>query len=388
MAKNRNLARIAIVIAAILVPLGFTVLIRQQKNVYRVGVLYPASGENARLGESVRHAAELAQDRANSTMFRDSKTKLKLDYRDTGGRPSVARTQFLALAELDQVSVVVGSVLSSDTQGFMKEAQARKVVVLANGASDPRLRSVIGEPGNYIFRNWPSDDAEGLQMGEYAKKSLGLDNGYSFVADDPYARSLGMAFKRSFTHEGGTLQSETYPKDLTDFTILVKKAAGAKPQFVYIVGFPGDLGHLVSEIRAQMGEGLPILSAVGIESAEFFQIAGSYANNIFYTAPYINPGTPEYLDFQEAFKKRYKEDPDITAAVTYDAVMISAKAIAEVGYSSDEIKAALYRVSDYPGVSGSTTFTAIGDVIKPVSIKRIEHGKPHLLEVFHGGSSR
>jgi len=383
MEKNRAKIRLAIIAVAIIALVTWLLFFGSRKTDYRVGLLYPATGESARLGESVRHAAELAQDRANQTFFQSSSEKLRLDYRDTQGRPSVARDQFLALVDLDQVPLVIGSLLSSDTQGFMKDAQARRIVVIANGSSDPNLRKIIGEPGNYIFRNWPSDDAEGLQMGAYARESLKLDSGYSLVADDPYARSLVGAFDKSFSHKGGTLHTENYPKEMTDFTILIKKASESKPDFFYIVGFPPDLAHLVIEIRAQLGDAIPILSAVGIESVEFFQIAGKYADNIFYTAPYVNPGNPQYLDFQEEFRKRFKEDPDITAAVTYDAVMISGKTIANAGYSPNRIKDYLYHVNNYSGVSGLTTFTPVGDVEKPVSIKRIEHGRPYLLEVFH-----
>lgn len=372
-----------VVVGAILIAIvAIGVFLRGRQPSYKVGLVYPATGENARLGESVRHAAELAQDRANETFFLHSPEKLKLLYRDTQGRPTVAHDQFLALADLEKVPVVVGSLLSSDTQSFMKDADSKKVVVLANGSSDPNIRKVVGSPRNYVLRNWPSDDAEGLNMADYAWTVLKLKNGYSFVADDPYARGLANAFQKRFLVLGGQLSLEKYPKGQSDFGILVEKAARSKPDFFYVVGFPAELGRLVAEIRSRLGTSIPILSAVGIDSAEFFQVAGVYAQNIFYTSPYVNPGSPEYLNFQESYKRRFKEDPDITAAVTYDAVMITAQAIANSGYTSDQINNYLHKLVDYPGVSGLTTFNEFGDVIKPVSIKTIEHGTSHLLEVF------
>jgi branched-chain amino acid transport system substrate-binding protein len=361
---------------------GVFLIVSHQGKAYRVGLLYPQSGENARLGESVRQAAELAELNANATLFKDSLMRMKLVFRDTQGRPSIAKQEFLALADIERVPVVVGSLLSNDTQNFIKDADERKVVVLANGASSPHLRDVVGYPGSYIFRNWPSDDAEGVEMAEYARQSLSLRSGACLVAKDAYALGLANAFEQRFRALGGDLVTEQYNVGESDFLAVVQKLSRSQPEFVYVVGFPAELGHIVREVRRTLGPKKPILSAVGIESDEFFRVAGDAADNIFYTAPYVNPGSPEFLDFQEAYRKRYKENPDITASVTYDAVMLVAHAIAESGYSADAIKDHLHKVRNYPGTSGDTTFTEIGDVRKPTSIKRIEKGKSYLLEVY------
>src|ERR1039457_2210000 len=72
---------------------------------YIVGVLVPRSGENARLGELIVRGASLAQEDANRDLF-PSGHKLVVKFRDTEGRPSLARDQFLAFVEIDHVPVV------------------------------------------------------------------------------------------------------------------------------------------------------------------------------------------------------------------------------------------------------------------------------------------
>jgi branched-chain amino acid transport system substrate-binding protein len=125
-----------------------------------------------------------------------------------------------------------------------------------------------------------------------------------------------------------------------------------------------------------------MISAVGIESTEFLEAAGTGADNIFYSAPYIDTSSNSYQEFAALYRATYHEDPEVVAAVTFDAVMLVAQAIKQCGYSADGIRDCLYKVKDYPGASGVTSFDARGDVIKPVSIKRVEKGKTFLLEVY------
>jgi branched-chain amino acid transport system substrate-binding protein len=349
---------------------------------YLVGVLVPKSGENARLGELIIRGASLAQDDANRDLF-PSGHKLVVKFRDTEGRPSLARDQFLAFVEIDHAPIVIGSMFSSETKAFAEDAIQKDVVVLANGSSDPTLRDIVGGVGNPILRNWPSDDLEGLKMGEYAARTMRFTKGAAIAADDPYARGLLSAFKKSFEAAGGTLTTDLYEKGNKDFKLIVNRAIQQNPQFLYAVGFPTELGHFVREVRSRSALApLPILSGVGIESDDFVKIAGPSADNIFYTSPYVDTSSLSYLNFTQEYRAHYKEEPDIVASVTYDAVMMAAHAIHTSGYKAIAVKNWLYDVVDYPGASGVTSFTSRGDVIKPISIKRIEHGKTFVLQAF------
>ena len=45
------------------------------------------------------------------------------------------------------------------------------------------------------------------------------------------------------------------------------------------------------------------------------------------------------------------------------------------GDNSECIKSFLYKVKDYPGVGGLTTFDQNGDVVKPVILKTVKNGQ-------------
>ena len=51
------------------------------------------------------------------------------------------------------------------------------------------------------------------------------------------------------------------------------------------------------------------------------------------------------------------------------------------GFTSEDIKNALYKIKGYNGITGKTSFDENGDVIKPVGFKRVHNGKYEWLKL-------
>jgi branched-chain amino acid transport system substrate-binding protein len=92
--------------------------------------------------------------------------------------------------------------------------------------------------------------------------------------------------------------------------------------------------------------------------------------------PYPKDSSGQYVTlFKEAFQKKYGKEPGITSDVGYDAAKMIAKAMELLGGTSGEdIRKGLNMLKDYPGVSGTMTFDANGDVHKPMGIKIVKGG--------------
>ncbi|GAH57262.1 unnamed protein product, partial [marine sediment metagenome] len=97
---------------------------------------------------------------------------------------------------------------------------------------------------------------------------------------------------------------------------------------------------------------------------------GQAANGVIITTVAYNPKSAQenIQKFINNYKTEYGIAPNSYAAHGYDALMILAKSIMEVGYNSERIRDYLYNVKDYDGVAGNTTFDENGDVIKPPRI--------------------
>jgi len=94
-------------------------------------------------------------------------------------------------------------------------------------------------------------------------------------------------------------------------------------------------------------------------------------------APSINFQDPPAAakKFIQEYKDKFGEEPNYPALLAYDAMMIIALAINEGGDSAEGIRDALYRVKDFPGVTGNTTIDHNGDATKPFLLKITKEGR-------------
>ena len=71
---------------------------------------------------------------------------------------------------------------------------------------------------------------------------------------------------------------------------------------------------------------------------------------------------PVVKTFVTKFKETFGKEPEVYAAAGYDCMKIVAEAIRVGGYSSEEIKKALYNIKGYNGVTGTISFDEFGEI--------------------------
>lgn len=365
---------VGIVLAVVGGSLGGIWIAKQKKeevfNSYAIGVITPFTGHLSYLGEATKQGLELAKDEINQAGGIHGK-KIELIYEDTQSEPKTAVTAVNKLISIDKVPVVIGDITSAATLAVAPIVERNKVVLFANGASSPKVR----EAGDYVFRNWNSDDFEARVMANFAFQKLGLRKAAIIYINDDYGLGLKSAFEKYFQQKGGLIvTSMSYEPDEINFRSHLLKIRGLGIDAVYLVGFPRELGRLVKQSQ-ELKIKTQFLSSVGVESQEFLDLAGEAANGIIFTAPSFNTESSSQLikEFVVNFKERYGKVPDVVSATSYDALNIVVNAIRDGGYNTKGIKQALYNTKNFPGVSGITTIDEYGDVSKPVSIKVIKN---------------
>lgn len=344
----------------------------------RIGVMLCLTGDSANYGKRSLSGVNWATDKINEKGGINGK-RIELFVEDDRLSPKDAVTVFNKLTQAEGIKIVVGDIISGTTLAVAPIAEKNHILLFAPGASNPKLR----DAGDYIFRNWTSDDFDGKAMAGYlvrkGVKRLGL-----LVQKTDYTIGLANALGKDFADETRSIVSrqefESGEKDLR--TQLVKlKESGVRD--VYISAYSPGTGIALKQ-AAEIGYSPQWYASLTVDTPECATIAGRRRDGVIFSTPAFNLGdpSPEMKNFVQGYKERFGEDPETVAGHAYDAINILAIVIEKVGTDPTKIKDQLYKVKDFPGVTGKTSFDDHGDVIKGIHIKQIRDGKTLIVDYF------
>jgi branched-chain amino acid transport system substrate-binding protein len=342
-------------------------------------LLAPLTGTQAAIGLQVDRAKTLVEDDLRA----DVNNTVVIREIDTSSNPAIASADVNRALDRWDAPIIVGSVLSTETRAFLKGVLNRGVVVLANGSSDPTIRSLpFRRQGDGFFRNWPADDSEGRAMAEYLSGSSRAKHLAVFYANDAYARALANAFVKRFQELGGTISGPVvYETTTMSFEPILRLISDNSIDGYYIVGLPPDLAGMYNAVRrSPRGATMPIYTAVAAETSEFKSLIKFSLDNLFYTAPSVDQSSSAFFHFKEAYSRRFGgEPPDVVAGVTYDALRIAVDALKKNGCDRTRVRQYLYKMPPFDGATGPTGFDDLGDVVtKPVAIRYYDRGQSRL----------
>jgi branched-chain amino acid transport system substrate-binding protein len=341
------------------------------KNEVPIGVLFPMTGDAGSYGERGRNGVDLAVREINERGGIRGK-KIRVIYEDSRADPKTGVSAMTKLATVDQVPVVIGDIVSAVTLAVAPTAESNKIVLLSPTSSAP----AISQAGDYIFRTWPSDLAEGKAIATFAYES-GFKNVGILYMQNEYGVAIQDIFTKTLTGLGGQVtQALGYKPDETDFRSYLSKLASTKPDAIYLVSYYKD-GALALKQAKELGIQSQFLATTAIEDPKIFEVAGSAAEGVIYplATGYDAQSTDEAIrQFRARYNEQYKAEPDWVPAQCYDAINLLAFVMEKAGFTGPEIQREMAQVKGYHGVTGEITFDENGDVTKPVTIKTIKNG--------------
>ena len=365
MVKNITKWIVGIVIIAVIIIEVVLIFIPKETKVIKIGVILPLSGKAASFGEDGQKAIDLAKENINK-----KEEIIKVIYEDEKCDPKEAVTAYKTLT-LKGAKIIIGAFCSSSTLAIAPLAEQEKVVLITPASS----ADTITQAGDFIFRNHVFASQKEGKLGEFAAQKF---NTIATIYDQSMeAYVLGEQFLVEKFQEGGgeILIRESFSAGATDFKTELIKIKEKNPEAIFIGSLMPQSILIVKQIT-ELGINAKIISddALVIDK-KFLDGAGNLSEGIIFSGSEFNRETnPEFWDL---YTERFGKNPTIWAAQSYDSLMILAKIIQEKckGGSSVCVKDELYKIKNYPGVSGLTTFDENGDAQKPVVIKEIRDGK-------------
>jgi branched-chain amino acid transport system substrate-binding protein len=335
----------------------------------KVGMVGPLTGGAATYGISTRNGAQVAINQANENEEIPG-VYLSFHPEDTEGDWSKAANAFSKIIEQDGVNVIIGAVLSSETEAGGPIAMDAGIPTISPSSTATGL--TVGNP--YLFRNCLSDEVQASQLAEYAVEELGLSRFAILYTNNDYGNALKDAFEETAGKLAEVVEVEAFMDNDENFRPQLTSIQQKNPEAIFIAGYYTEAAKIAQQ-AAEQGMEVQILGADGFYSPVLIELGEETVEGAIFTAGFhADDPDPTVQSFVEAYREQYNEEPDMFAAQAYDAARIVIEAMKNFGTDPESIRAGIAATEDFPGITGITSIDEEGDTIKEVLILQVENG--------------
>ncbi|WP_069265808.1 branched-chain amino acid ABC transporter substrate-binding protein [Paraburkholderia nodosa] len=340
-----------------------------QAQTIKIGVPVPLSGSSAAAGTDILNGAKLAAAKINAAGGVLGK-QIELVPEDDACDAQTAVQAAQKLVDAGVVAVA-GGYCSSAALPELTAFHRAGIPYVLDASTNPKLTEMGYDN---VFRTIGRDDEQGPFAASFIKNSLHAKRAAVIDDNTTYAKGLAQNTVESLKKMGvDVVYADSITPGQMDYSPTLTKVSSLKPDVIYYTGYFSEAGLLVKEAR-QVGLKMTFMGGDGTNDPTLMKTAGPAADGmIITTAPLAQflPGAHDYLD---RYNKSYGQGPGPYSVYEYDAVGVTAKAIAE-GKSAKpaDISAALHKITDYQGATGTIGFNPKGDRSRAVYITVVVH---------------
>ena len=347
------------------------------EKVVKIGVFEPLTGDSAAGGKQEVLGMQYANSKVPTVEIGGETYKVELVYADNETKADKAVSAASNLVA-QGVSIVLGTYGSRQAIAASETFKEAGIPALGVTCTNPQ----ITEGNSHYFRICFLDPFQGTVLANYASSELKAKKAYCLGENgNEYDQGLVTFFKQAFEKAGGTVVTDSFPKDNSDFSSYLNKA---KDQGCDVIFAPVSIAYstqLVSQ-AASLNVGIPFLGSDTWDDNMVLQAAKGTSVQAFVSTFYAEGGNKTFDDGIKAYingnadAKTTNGGDDTVSAVTamgYDVYYVALEALKAAG-STDPAKVmeALPGVT-YDGVSGHIAFNETGDAIRDTAyIKTID----------------
>lgn len=331
--------------------------VKKSKTIHKIGAILPLTGDAAIAGKNTQKGINLAVSLFNNESENDS---IVVIYEDTKADPKTGISAVYKLINDDNINYIIDNSISSVTLAVAPVINKNNVVLLATGASSPKITIA----GKNIFRIWNSDNEEANTIANFISKNNIIKQLLILYENNEYGVGLKNAFKSQ-------IKSNIKEVDISDKLIIEKNIN--KYQALYIIAHSKKTIQTIKKVIEKGYKGIILGTSVMLDP-NVKKILSEIQNTTFYPTPSLPDSTnTNYKNFVKYYLNKYKSDPVPLSDVGYDAVKLYMQAISNNPKESEYKSIIDYFNSGfiYFGASGKIQFDKNGDVHKPIEILKI-----------------
>ena len=194
--------------------------------------------------------------------------------------------------------------------------------------------------------------------------------------NDQWGSGIADNFSDEFKNLGGIiLDKESFLQSEKDFRTNLLKIKNNRPSVLMLSAYPDQVG-IISKQVLDLGINVQLAAYRGSIGDETIELGGAATNNLIFLEEFdIASNRESTKRFTRTFKEKYNKNPNLFAAMGYDAYNLYVDAVKKCGESTDCIRDYFYSTKNYEAASALITFDEKGDVLKNLGLMKIKDGK-------------
>jgi len=353
----------------------------QAQDAFKIGLVSPLSGANARYGAFANKGANLAAKEINAAGGVMGK-KLEFVSGDSQCVPAEGVSATKRMITFDKLPIIIGDICSSVTLAMQPLAEEASVLLVNAASSNPAITYKAGVGGfKWTFRNYPTDEGRAAIVLEHAVKNRGLKNFAVLSVDSDYGRgAINFTKKYLPRYPDAKILSEDYYKESeTDFRPVLSKIKNSGAQAIVMYG-QADTTPIVARQMLEMGLAGKIVLVGNAEfnTAKTIAAAPSVLNGSIEAAAWLPEWTSARSQkFVADYKAAYSgEMPNNHAYTHWETTHLVAAAIkAANSLKAEDVRNALAKIK-YDSAMGPVTFDDHNQAVLPMVLLEVADGHP------------
>lgn len=337
-------------------------------NVVKIGVFEPSTGDSASGGKKEMLGMQYANSETPTVTVGDTEYTVQLVYADNGSTTDKAPSAASQLVS-EGVALVLGSYGSGVSIAGGPTFGNAGIPAIGVTCTNPQVTA-----GNdYYFRICFLDPFQGTVLANFALDSFDAKVAYCLgEAGNEYDQGLIKYFTDAFEAAGGTVITDSFPTNNSDFNSYLNKA---KSEGADVIFTPVSIAYATQIITqaASLGVEAPFLGSDTLDDNMVLDAAKGTNIQLYVSTFYQEGGDPafdegikNYINTADGALEANGGNDTIAAvsAMGYDAYYVALEAIKAAGsVNPADIKAALWDV-EYDGISGHIAFDDVGDAVR------------------------
>ncbi len=337
-----------------------------------IALTAPITGDYSEYGKNFQRSVEMGIEFINADGGVLGK-ELVLSVGDSKGDPKESATLAQKWTSDPTIVAQIGDFTSTCCMASQPIYDQAQMVQLSPTAS----HTDYAKGSTWSFGIVGTQAAEGPFMADFAYNELGLRTIAVININNDWGVDTQKYFSEAFKKLGGKIiAKESYFDGEKDFTAILTKLKTSNPDALFMAAMYND-GALISKQRAKLGWDVTVVGPSSLYSEQLLNLGGDAVEGLYTNVSFFTEDPdPAVQSYVSEFESRYGIKPNFHAALAFDAINLLADAIEKAGTTDRAaIREALSGTKDFDALTGSITFTPVGDAVKQYTRVWIKDGK-------------